>query len=146
MSKRNFLLAVTHEVKMLKKHTTLEERSKLNFENFDPTTKMGCVYGQMTGSCDTFRARELMGLCCRKELNVSNAQLEYSTFDEVKPLLTGITKSYRGTTWDSGVWHRRSYDYLSALEAYIFIRDTNRSHVLEYLMDKTNTIKLNLVD
>lgn len=54
---------VDQEITNLKKYATKEEISKLNFENFCPSSERRCIYGQMTGGCYTKRANYLIGKC-----------------------------------------------------------------------------------
>lgn len=65
---KRFKELVTNEAILLKKHATKEEISRLNFDTINPTHNFKCIYGQMTGSCESFRAHELMLLCCKEEV------------------------------------------------------------------------------
>lgn len=59
MKKKDFLLEVKKELDYIKLHATDEEKSKLDFSTFDHSFGTNCIYGQMTGKCDSRRAREL---------------------------------------------------------------------------------------
>lgn len=57
---------VTIEATALIKNTTPEERKKLDFSTLEPQRIDRCVYGQMTGDCNTNRAVSLMVMCAKK--------------------------------------------------------------------------------
>jgi len=54
------------EAKNLKNLAKPEEINNLNPASFDPTDPARCIYGQMTGSCWSDRANELIIKCCTK--------------------------------------------------------------------------------
>lgn len=56
---------VRTEVKNLKKHATKEELDRLDFKTLVPALFQNCIYGQMTGNCNSARAVELMHLCTK---------------------------------------------------------------------------------
>lgn len=59
MKKEIFLNLVMVEIDHIKEHATSEEKDKLNLETFDNSFGDKCIYGQMTGNCNTKRAKEL---------------------------------------------------------------------------------------
>lgn len=63
---RDFQEAVLIEAKNLRKHATKSEISNLEAELVDAVVAHTCIYGQMTGHCDSPRAVELMHLCCER--------------------------------------------------------------------------------
>jgi hypothetical protein len=48
------------KINNIKKRATSEEISKLDLETFDHANRYACIYGQMTGSCTSVRAKDLM--------------------------------------------------------------------------------------
>lgn len=68
ITKKQFLSDVMHEIEMLKEHATLVEKERLDFKQFDPADIQCCIYGQLTGSCESNRAKELMDLSCIRVL------------------------------------------------------------------------------
>src|SRR5262245_41671762 len=56
-------LAIEEAIK-LKKLITLAEAQRLNHISFNPNWKKDCIYGQLTGDCDSPRAYELIHQCC----------------------------------------------------------------------------------
>lgn len=56
-------IAVQREVELLLIHATKEERSNLNIKEFYPSLPDSCIYGLLTGNCDSDRSKDLMKLC-----------------------------------------------------------------------------------
>ena len=50
---------VQHELYTIKTNATIQEINKLNFNEFSHNRPAYCIYGQMTGKCDSERAKEL---------------------------------------------------------------------------------------
>lgn len=61
MKKTEFLQMVLQEADHLREHATDEEKGKLDFSKLQITEAQHCIYGQMTGVCDSLRAFELYG-------------------------------------------------------------------------------------
>ena len=59
MKKSEFLKEVQIELDTIKQKATKKEISKLNFDNFRHYSRGYCIYGQMTGDCNSNRAKEL---------------------------------------------------------------------------------------
>lgn len=57
MNKEIFLKQVITELKHIKRHATPEELNKLSFITFNKNNPCKCIYGQMTGNCDSTRAQ-----------------------------------------------------------------------------------------
>ena len=57
---------VIDEAKNLRKHTTVEEKEKLDFGNLDASLSDNCIYGQLTGNCFSDRASELIMKCAKR--------------------------------------------------------------------------------
>ena len=54
-----FIQEVMNEINHIKVIATAEEIAKLDFSTFNVRHKELCIYGQMTGGCDSKRAKEL---------------------------------------------------------------------------------------
>ncbi len=50
---------VIREIETIRQHATEEEKARLNWEDFHPSSDENCIYGLMTGHCDSVRARQL---------------------------------------------------------------------------------------
>lgn len=68
-TKKQFLEDVAAEATALKEHATAEELAKLDFSNLSANDVARCVYGQMTGYCDSERASILIMQCAPKLYN-----------------------------------------------------------------------------
>lgn len=142
MRKSDFLADVRHEIDMLKKHATKEELSNLNFDAFDPESPAQCIYGQATGSCESPRAKELMDKACIRVMDFkshrgANAVIRKSTFKYLKDFINGSNKGQGWTETGS-----RNYTHLSALEAYICLKDANNKGIIKYLRGEAKTLRL----
>jgi len=138
ISKEQFLADVMHEINMLKQHATQEEISRLDISTFDHTRVVECIYGQMTHSCMSSRAKELMDLACVRVLDVKvgvdsidGCDIESSEFN--------INGEYSGQTWAS---IGRNFSYLSALEGYICTKNANIEGIIQYLKGEIDTLEL----
>ena len=138
---KQFKSDVEHEIKMLKQHATAAELKRLDFTWFNHMHMKACIYGQMTGSCESKRAKKLMNVSCIRVMELLSGGT-----DIIDNVLMSSTKfkvngAYTGQTWEA--LYRR-YSYLSALEGYICTRDAKTEHIIDFLKDTTNTIKLKL--
>ncbi len=59
MRKKDFLVEVMNEIDIIKAKATPEEISRLNIDNFNHTIFCNCIYGLMTGDCDSVRALDM---------------------------------------------------------------------------------------
>jgi len=57
---------VKEEASNIRIHATNYEKSLLNRDTFYAHDVHSCIYGQMTGTCDSIRAAELIELCCQR--------------------------------------------------------------------------------
>lgn len=60
---------VKDEARKLKKNAKKGELRKLSFRKLEPTSAIGCIYGQATGSCFSTRATELIEAGCKRVYN-----------------------------------------------------------------------------
>lgn len=56
---------VIKEAYLLRKHATEEEKNKLDLGVLDGDNAKTCIYGLLTGHCDSSRAVELLELCAK---------------------------------------------------------------------------------
>lgn len=135
---KDFKSDVLDEINMLKKHATKQELAHLNFSRFDYGNPSRCIYGQMTGSCESNRAEKLMNLSCIRVMDVKNGvyTIEGASISSSKFNINGV---YNKQTWEGG---NRNYSYLSALEGYICTKDANISGIIDYMKGETDTLKL----
>ena len=57
---------VTEEETKLRENATQDEINNLSFDRLDTQSRVACIYGQLTGNCDSSRARELMNKSCTR--------------------------------------------------------------------------------
>jgi len=141
ITKEQFLADVRTEVESLKQNATPEEVARLNIEDFNPMNMSKCIYGQMTGSCENKRAKELMDKACVRVTRDDSRKFENKSFDEVAGKING---EYTQQTWKPRGWHDRDYDYLSMVEAYIFLKGSSPKNIMDYLKGEVDTLELPL--
>lgn len=107
------------EATNLKQHATEVEKEKLTKKFFEPDNISRCIYGQMTGDCDSSRAVKLAKLCIGK---VSVAGLESKRISQTKP--------------------RSAYARYSPLEAYIYQYRGSGEKIIDFIKGETETLDL----
>jgi hypothetical protein len=150
IKKTEFLQAVEAEVRAIKLHATTDEIGRLLSE-FCGDSQTRCVYGQLTGSCESPRAKELMELSCQRvvatELN-SKRRLRFvsSFFTRAvsRKTFTALKNFVRpaGTSLKMWIEEDRNYDYLSALETYILTDNSNDTAIINYLKGTSDILNL----
>lgn len=147
--REKFLHDVMFEIEALKANAIPEEIERLNLSNFDPTHSERCIYGQMTGRCDTIRAHELMNESCIRLVDTKSSNLI------TQPQFLGPAHSNKlpiesdkfvvnGEYDKNKIWpgRVRSYAYLSALEGYILTENANIEGVMAFLKGETDSMEL----
>lgn len=154
MTEKEFIQEVEREVRFLKENATKDELRVFLDEHtqIDPSSMYGCVYGLMTGHCNSDRAKELMEACCVKTVHFPkgcNLHTAKATFGDVQNFLNGDISSTQIFVEGEGQESRKrvrssdgGFKYLSYLEGYIYFHEANLEGIMDYLSDKTN--KLNL--
>tara|TARA_R110000751_G_scaffold33075_1_gene82653 strand:+ start:10775 stop:11215 length:441 start_codon:yes stop_codon:yes gene_type:complete len=146
MKKQDFLNDVEHEVRMLKKYATKEELSNMDINWFNPVSSVSCIYGQMTGSCESKRAKILMDKSCVRVFNGDFDRLDNSTYSEIKDIVNGENESQgwndAGTDGTSSYWNSRNYNHASLLEGYILMKDAKIPMIIKFLKGESNKLKL----
>lgn len=145
MNKADFIKAVAHEVKTLRKLATKNEINNLDFKSFSPKAEHSCIYGQMTGYRASKRAKELMDKACI--IVTSGSQTDGGTnefldltFNKTKHL---INEKNQGQGWYEG--HKtvaRNYSHLSALEAYICMKGAKVKNIYAFLKGEKKELVL----
>ncbi len=79
MNKKEFVSKLTSELINLKNNATIEEIEMLDKSTFNSSLTKECIYGQMTGNCNSDRAKEL----CPKVFSVFD--IESDLLDNVSP-------------------------------------------------------------
>lgn len=119
---------VLDEATKLKENITTDERSYLSFRTLLTSDSTRCVYGQITGSCWSKRAVELIEASCQKVL----APIKGGE---------GIRGTLNGSPKESNRWN-----YWSPIEVFIDKprnqENGNNERLIAFLKDETKTLKL----
>ena len=131
-TKKQFFQEVTDEIENIKKFATDKEKQKLDFDNFDPDFLTSCIYGQLTGDCESDRAIKLIRKCCKRYFHFEENDLYFSfddkTFKDVKIDINGIEMPD-----DFILDNLRNYEYHSLLEGFIRLRNANNKNIISYI-------------
>lgn len=146
ITKQQFLLDVAKEIQALKKNATTKEIAELDLDSLHPVSKHDCIYGQMTGSCNSPRAIKLILKCCPRYTYESSNGLNYS---EIKKYVNGKTpidsagKKIKSPN-DLGDVRKRGLGLgiYSAIETYIMLNGAKNKNVINFLKSKTNKLIL----
>lgn len=125
MRKDILIKRVKEEAKKLRKLATKEELKNLSFVFLNPCSAQNCIYGQMTGNCNSERALALIESSCDRVYDwvcQSKFKLNGSLNREIRSL--------------------RGYQY-SAIEAFIILpenKELNNRILIEYLRGERKTL------
>lgn len=124
---------VKEEAKNLKKNATKEELNKLDFDYLSPESRSSCIYGQMTDSCFSSRAAQLI-FKCTKRVYKNDSTLENNLKDAP---VNGIPTKERTQTGENT-------SYWSPIEVFISqdvnINNGNNLALIKYLRGETKTL------
>jgi hypothetical protein len=109
---------VRKEAEALKIHATKEERERLDIANLNAVDPEKCIYGLLTGECDSDRADELIQAC-------NKILLQYEPCSENLMVVEGFKK------WR---W--------SPIEVYIGKEESNNASLISFLRGETETLEL----
>jgi len=131
---------VRKEAEALRVHATVEELSRINFDDFNYRGRFSCIYGLATFDCHSKRAAELIQKCTPRYFkNKGLTDIRLEGFE-------GITKRVNGVKVKGFVLSRTSEDieskHYSAIEAYILLPEANNASLIAYLRGETETLEL----
>ena len=127
--KKMWELAI-EEATRLKKFATSKEIANLNFSTLDVEDSNKCVYGQMTGTCYSERALQLITKCCPR---IYDCRDEYLLPSEGR--LNGEPYNCDPIT--------RRLEYHSAIEVLIFYQNGGRpaaDQIVSFIKGETKKI------
>ncbi len=144
----NFLKDVKHEIDALKANATKDELAQLDIDTFNYRTQSSCIYGQLTGNCESNRAKELMNVSCKRVMHLvpkedvwTGAGVDTITNSDIDDETFTINGEYKEElTWANGRTGR--YKYLSALEGYICTRGAKNKEIISYMKGEIDTLEL----
>lgn len=115
---------VTQEAKNIRKYATKDERARLDFERLIPQSPRRCIYGQMTGTCRSSRAIQLLSKCA----------LPYWSFKTSRKLPEAKRKNTS---------YGESDIYFSPIESYIMQPKADNKALIAFIKGETDTLSLN---
>jgi len=128
VTRREFIRDVKAEIEHIKSHATAKEIARLYFGTFNSNCAYSCIYGQMTGCCDSRRAKILMRkkyeyLCVSASGPING--------DYIKP-----TKAFASQSMESG-------SNFTALEKYLYMTGTaTHKRIIDYLKGEIKTLDI----
>ena len=133
---------VRKEAEALRIHATKEERGRLDISDLDPSHARHCIYGQMTGHCDSNRSIELIELCTARYVRDFSLMLIVKDgFNRISDTVNGVTvanlNKKRPTILDT-----EDVSHYSMIEAYILLPEANNANLIAYLRGETETLTL----
>lgn len=123
----NLKQLVKEEADKLKLNARPEELAALNFEDFSPNFAHSCIYGQMTGSCQSTRAFHLLTLCATPFAS------DIDEFEEPKAF------DFSDRLQDKVAYELFAY---SPIEFYIAQEGAKNDNLIAYLKGESNTLDL----
>ncbi len=128
---------VIEEAINLKKYAKKEELDKLDYDNLDGDCAYKCIYGQMTGDCESNRAYNLIKKCAIKVYNVTSDEDRIET-----SVLNGKPKNLKN-------YSDRLEHYISPIERFLFfykssqeVKSTKIQKLVKFLRDETKELVL----
>ncbi len=113
---------VLTEANHLRGHATDEEKSKLNFDSLEPDLASKCIYGQMTGCCESERANDLY----------------LKRFDD------RCTRGKTGLYSFSSLFKNDNFldrEILTPIEVYITLKGSKNKKLIQYIKGEINVFK-----
>lgn len=138
---KRFFEDVKAEAMALKDHATPEEIAKLSFKDLRPDSPIMCIYGQMTGSCKTQRAADLVFACCQRFVE-NDGDFMGEGMDAVLENVNGKRIKGIKTGSELGTQRRESITHFSAIEAYILIPEAKSASLIAFLKGESDTLEL----
>lgn len=135
---------VLHEANNIKTHATAEEIASLDFETLDPNRVHRCIYGQMTGHCDSSRAIELIQKCTARYVvdnQVTAIRFVQEGFNRIINHLNGETVENLNRKRPTAFLSNETAHY-SMIEAYILLPEAKNKSLIAYIKGETEILEL----
>lgn len=123
MKPKKVIKHVMKEINAIKKHATKEQIDKLNFKELRPSEYNNCIYGQMTGNCESKASLKLIRKCCTR------------TVDAIGDLFQGSYTASRS---------KRTNENFSLLERFIYMESQNNEDIIAYLRGEKKELELTI--
>lgn len=132
---------VLTEANNIKQHATEVEKAYLDFNTLDPSKMDKCIYGQMTGNCDSTRSIELISKCaCRFIVDSGLTSIKAEGFERIQRKVNGEVvedlQFKRLTSWSNYQAH------FSAIEAYILLPEAKNADLIAFIKGESDTVEL----
>jgi hypothetical protein len=130
---------VRKEAEALRVHATKEELGRLDISKLDPTKTNLCVYGLMSGHCNSDRAVSLIKSCARRYVKTASiCDIKYEGFEQILKIINGETvddlQESRKDLFEDG--------HYSAIEAYILLPEAKNAKLIAFLKGETDNLEL----
>lgn len=129
----------TEEAVKLKEYATKKEIRALDLDWLDPNNPFSCIYGLLTGDCNSLRAQELIIKCTSRVYDTS-----VSTPNTAKTAkLNGAP--YLVVLQEDKLLDRRMYKWQSPIEMLIYDEnggEDSQAKLIAFLKDETQTLEL----
>lgn len=130
---------VRKEAEALRVHATIEERERLDIDELEPQFLDHCIYGLMTGNCNSERGVELIGKCaCRYIKDGGLTYIAMEGFERIQRFVNGdkVDNLYAIRNDDNEDIH------YSAIEAYILLPEANNANLISFIKGETEALEL----
>lgn len=129
---------VKKEAEALRVNATAEELGRLDFNSLDPHHLNKCIYGQMTGHCNSVRGVQLIEACAIRYIKDGNlTYVARDGFKRIQDLVNGATVA------DLYYDRNNLIDvHYSAIEAYILLPEARNANLIAYLRGETDNLDL----
>lgn len=126
---------VVQEATVLKREASIKELMRLDFNSLDPQLTQSCIYGQMTGHCDSTRAQKLMQAALPSP--ILGDLPGTNSVESLRGFSKGVKWNYRGKLGAYFV-----PEEWSAIEVYITLAKAKPQVLIDFLQGDINQ-KLN---
>jgi hypothetical protein len=126
-----FLKMVRVEATHLRDNATKEEKSKLDFDELMVLNVSNCIYGQMTGNCNSYRAKELYTK--KFDSMVSFYAKDIGAVAKIANPMTEKEKAVRSY---------RGFGQYTPIELYVTSLAANNEGLIKYIKGINKTLKL----
>lgn len=137
-TEEQFYQDVLTEATALRDLSTPTEKDNLVFEHLKPQSRSNCVYGLMTGDCNSRRAVELIKKCCTQYFHAPSLFLGGT--------LPNVLSHVDGTNPE--VMDKRitflNINYISSIEMYITSIGAKNRGLIAYIKGETNELNLKI--
>jgi hypothetical protein len=136
---KQLIEGVYEEAARLRQFAKKSELAKLDFDDLRPEVKTLCIYGSMTGNCDSLRSVELLKKCATIAVASDDFNGEISCHFEPTLLEDIFIRSSYSDKYDYNYEEKYAY---SAIETYIVQVGADHKALIDYLKGESDTLDL----